>query len=215
MTGRTAGAKPDLMRLAADERGDLAEFLDTLEPDQWDAPSLCAGWSVHDVVAHVVSYDNMSPGAMIGRRIKGLGRGGPNEVGRAQFAAHSPQELTALLRAHPTPTGPGAWFGGAVGLTDGLIHQQDIRRALNLPRTVPGDRVEPALKFALRSPKLPSRKHIRGLHLVASDLDWQHGTGPDVTGPAEALLMAVAGRPDALTDLSGAGVADLARRIGT
>ncbi len=208
-----SGGKPDLMRLAADERADLADFLDTLTPEQWSAPSLCEGWSVRDVVAHVVSYEELGPAGILARRVKGWGHGGPNEVGRAEYARRSPTELVAFLRTHLTPHGITALFGGGVGLTDGLIHHQDIRRALNRPRTVPADRARPALDFALRSPKLPSRKNTRGLQLRATDLDWQQGSGPEVAGPAEALLMVIAGRPDALDDLDGPGVPALAERM--
>lgn len=207
------GGRPDLMRLAADERRDLADLLDTLAPEQWSAPSLCAGWSVGDVVAHVVSYEELGPTGIVARRIRGWRRGGPNEVGRAEYARLSPADLTAFLRAHLTPHGITAWFGGAIGLTDGLIHHQDIRRALAMPRVVPADRVRPALGFALRSPKLPSRKDTHGLRLIATDLDWRHGAGPEVRGPAEALLMVIAGRPDALGDLDGPGAPVLAGRM--
>jgi hypothetical protein len=60
---------------------------------------------------------------------------------------------------------------------------------------------------------LPSRKDTHGLELVATDLDWRHGSGPEVAGPAEALLMAIAGRPDALGDLDGPGAPLLVERM--
>lgn len=209
---KTAG-KPDLRVLAADERRDLADLLDTLTPEQWNMPSLCEGWSVRDVVAHMVSYEELGPAGIVARRIKGWRHGGSNEVGRAEFAGRSPSDLVTFLREHLTPHGITALFGGAVGLTDALVHHQDIRRALHLPRTVPDQRLRPVLDFALRSPKLPSRKDTHGLRLVATDLDWQHGSGPDVSGPAEALLMAIAGRRDALRDLDGPGLPVLAARL--
>lgn len=212
MSGGT-GTRPDLMRLATDERRDLADFLDTLAPEQWETPSLCQGWSVRDVVAHLISYEELSLIGLLARRVKGFGRGGSHEAGRAEYAERSPAELVVFLRAHLTPQGLAAWFGGAIGLTDGLIHHQDIRRALHRPRTVPTERLLPTLGFALRSPKLPSRKDTRGLCLVATDLDWSHGSGPEVTGTAEALLMVIAGRPAALPELDGPGAALLAGRV--
>jgi uncharacterized protein (TIGR03083 family) len=45
--------------LARDQRADLAAFLATLSPQQWQAPTLCAGWRVRDVVTHVISYDEL------------------------------------------------------------------------------------------------------------------------------------------------------------
>ncbi|HET8589248.1 MAG TPA: maleylpyruvate isomerase family mycothiol-dependent enzyme, partial [Nakamurella sp.] len=121
--------------------------------------------------------------------------------------------MLAEVRAHLTPRGVTALFGGGIALTDGLIHQQDIRRPLGIPRDVPAERLVPALDFALRAPALPSRRHVRDLRLTATDLDWTHGDGPEITGPAEALLMAIAGRPAALADLAGAGVPVLAERL--
>ena len=47
----------DAMALARAERADLADLLVTLEPAQWNAPSLCTQWRVRDIVAHVFSYD--------------------------------------------------------------------------------------------------------------------------------------------------------------
>lgn len=63
-----------------------------------------------------------------------------------------------------------------------------------------------ALDFALRAPPLPSRKEARGLRLVATDIDWATGAGPEVHGPGEALLLAVAGRRPAFDDLAGPGL---------
>ena len=58
-------------------------------------------------------------------------------------------------------------------------------------------------------------KIAKGLHLVATDLDWTYGAAnaPGVTGPAEGLLLALAGRQVGLQDLHGDGVAELAARI--
>ena len=47
-------------RLMQEERADFAAFLATLTPQQWQAPTLCAQWRVRDVVAHVISYDNVN-----------------------------------------------------------------------------------------------------------------------------------------------------------
>ena len=61
----------DVMSLARDERADLAEFLTTLTPSQWEAPSLCGAWRVPDVVAHMFSYEDLRLGALIGRFVIG------------------------------------------------------------------------------------------------------------------------------------------------
>jgi len=64
------------------------------------------------------------------------------------------------------------------------------------------------------NPRLGAGRRIRGLRLRATDIDWAHGDGPEVTGPGEALLMAMSGRRAALADLSGPGLATLAKRLG-
>ena len=123
----------------------------------------------------------------------------------AAFADHRPDGLLARARQHLQPTGLTARFGGRIALTDGLIHHQDIRRALGILREVPAERVLAALRFAPGAPPIGAAKRVRGLSFVATDLDWITGKGPAVEGPGEALLMAMAGRPAALPELSGPG----------
>jgi uncharacterized protein (TIGR03083 family) len=208
----------NVTQLAAAERRELADYLETLNPEQWQAPSLCAEWTVHDVAAHVTSYDVLSWPETARRAVKGrlTGRRGPdgsNALGVEASRRRSPEELVALLREHAEPRGVTALFGGAIALTDGVIHQQDIRRPLGDPRDIPHDRLRTALSFSLRAPVLPSRRNARGLRLVATDVGWTHGEGAEVRGPGEALLMAVAGRTVALPELSGAGVETLRDRV--
>lgn len=205
----------DLRRLARDERAEFAEFLATLSPQQWDAPTLCAGWRVRDVVAHVISYDELDGRGLVERLARG--RFLPdraNAIGLAEYGTRSPDELLALLRDHLEPRGFTAAFGGAIALVDGLIHQQDIRRPLGRHRTIPPERLLPALRGALASPVLRGFWRVRGLRLVATDLDWSMGVGPPVRGPAEALLMTVAARRGVVDELSGPGQRKLAARLG-
>lgn len=209
----------DVKHLAAAERRDLADFLETLSPEQWEAPSLCGRWTVRDVVAHITSYDTLSARASLRRVLKGRlasrgpGVDGPNALGVEASRGTTPAGLVALLREYAVPRGLTAALGGAIALTDGVIHHQDIRRPLGLPRVVPEDRLRVALPFSLRSPVLPSHRNARGLRLVATDLDWTHGEGAEVRGPAEALMLALAGRPVALDELSGAGLETLRARV--
>jgi hypothetical protein len=58
-----------------------------------------------------------------------------------------------------------------------------------------------------------AKKRVAGLRLVATDVGWSHGDGPQVTGPGEAILLAASGRPAGLEDLSGDGVATLRSRV--
>ncbi|MCB1256948.1 MAG: maleylpyruvate isomerase family mycothiol-dependent enzyme [Microthrixaceae bacterium] len=195
------------MALAADERRDLADFLATLTDDEWATPSLCIGWSVRDVVAHAVSYEHLGWAGAIGRLARARFNGErANAIGLAESERASTADLVRTLRDHAQPRGLTSGFGGRIGLTDALVHHQDIRRPLDRPRAIPAERVVVALDFALQAPPLPSRKKARGLRLVATDLDWATGRGPEVCGTGEALLLAVAGRRPAFDDLEGPGL---------
>ena len=100
-----------------------------------------------------------------------------------------------------------------IALVDGTVHHQDIRRSLGRPRTIPADRLERVLGLVPGNTRLGAGRRIRGLRLRATDLDWEHGRGPEVVGPGEALLMGMSGRPAALADLGGPGRDTLARRL--
>lgn len=201
-----------LMEMARAERTELAAFLATLAPQDWQARSLCDRWTVKDVVAHMLSYEELGVIGLIKRFVKGrVVRA--NEVGVDEFAPMSPEQLRTYLDQHLQPRGLTAGFGGMIALVDGTIHHQDIRRALGRPRVVPVDRLERILPLVPGNPRLGARKRIRGLRLQATDVEWSHGSGPEVFGPGEALLMAMAGRAVAIDELTGAGKATFSERF--
>ncbi len=206
----------DVRRLAGDERADFAEFLATLSPQQWHAPTLCVRWRVRDVVAHVISYDDQGSRALVALAARARFRPGRiNDMALARYDRHSPEQLLELLADHLQPRGVPAALGGRVGLVETLIHHQDIRRALRLPRAIPPERLRPALHTALIAPDIAKLWPLRGVRLVATDLRFSAGIGPQVHGAAEAILMAIAGRPGVVNELSGPGQARLAARTGT
>ena len=206
-----------ILDLARAERADLADLLAGLTPEQWETPSLCAGWTVRQVVAHAMSYEGLT---LVGvtRRVAAA-RFDPDAANRAVVDGldHlTPDELVRSVREHLTPAGFTAWFGGRIGLTDGLIHHQDVRRPLGLARAIPEDRLRPVLGFALVAPPIRGVLRVYDLRLEATDMAWSFGPVTRrrgvVRGPAEALLMAIAGRPVA-HDLEGDGVPFLAPRL--
>jgi uncharacterized protein (TIGR03083 family) len=202
------------MQMACEEREDFADLLAGLSPEQWEQTTLCERWRVRDVVAHVLSYDELSRWQLVRRFANGLLL--PyriNAIGVTEYASRSPEQLTELMRTCIPPRGLTSGFGGMIALVDGMIHQQDIRRPLGIGRAIPPKRQQRVLNCALRSPAVRGARRARGICLVATDLDWVYGGGPEVTGPAEALLMAMAARPDALNQLTGPGKALLAQRI--
>jgi uncharacterized protein (TIGR03083 family) len=200
--------------MARDEREAFASLLDGLTPQQWNSPTLCELWTVREVAIHTVSYDELTTAGLFGRFLKGrLNTDRINAIGVADYSDRSPQQITVLIRSYAQPHGLTGGFGGKIALTDGMIHQQDIRRSIGLPRTIDPERLRTALNFARFAPTIRGAWRARGVRLVASDLDWSHGRGPEVRGPGEALLMAMAGRRAALDDVDGPGKAKLAQHI--
>lgn len=198
--------------MARAERADLAAFLATLTLSQWQAETLCSGWTVKDVVAHVISYEELNAVGLAKRFAKGrLIRA--NEVGVEEYSRLTPGQLVDFLGDHPDPRGLTARFDGMIALVDATIHHQDIRRPLGVPRTIPPDRLRRVLELLPPNPRLGVPWRIRGLRFRATDVDWEYGRGREVSGPGEALMMALAGRPSAVGELRGDGAAVLASRI--
>jgi len=201
-------------QMARDEREEFAALLEGLTPQQWTSPTLCEQWRVREVAVHTVSYDELSTAGLVGRFLKGrLNADRINAIGVADYADSAPEQITAMIRAHAEPHGLTGGFGGRIALTDGMIHQQDIRRSVGIPRTIDPERLRTALDFARFAPTIRGAWRARGVRLVATDLDWSHGSGPEVRGSGEALLMAMAGRRAALDELDGPGKAKFAQRL--
>lgn len=204
----------DALALATQERTRFVELLETLTPEQWQTPSLCAGWCVRELVAHVISFDELGPRELLRRLARaGFNPNKANALGLAEYGRRSPEELVALLKKYLRPRGLTTLFGGMIALTDCTIHHQDVRRPLGLPREIPEEQLRRVLGFALIAPVIRGALRARGVRLVATDLDWSYGRGPEARGTAEALLMAMAGRRGVTPELSGPGVARLAARI--
>jgi uncharacterized protein (TIGR03083 family) len=196
------------------EREALVADLATLTTGQWATPSLCTGWTVRDVFGHLIATARMTPPAFFAAMARAGFRF--NTMSANLIAAETtatPAEALAefrkLLTATTHPPGPAeAMLGEAV------IHGEDIRRPLGIKREYPAEAVTRVADFNKGSNLLiGSKRRIAGLTLTAADLDWQTGTGPEVTGPALSLVLAMTGRAAAVGDLSGDGVATLRSRM--
>ena len=121
----------DLTHLAAPSGRTSRIFLATLLPEQWERPTLCDCWRMRDVVAHLISYDELDiPGLLRRLAVGRLSLNRANAAGVAEYATASSEELLGVLRNHLQPHGLPARFGGRIALVDGLIYHQDIRRPL-------------------------------------------------------------------------------------
>lgn len=195
------------------ERRALADDLANLTSEQWATPSLCQGWTVHDVLAHQVASATFTPPTFFLQFIAAgfnFGRFAQRAVDR--IGKDGPAATLAAFRANETstksPPGPkDTWLG------ETLVHSEDIRRPLGIGHDYPTEAVVRALDFFKGSNTLiGSKSRIAGLTLKATDADWTHGAGPLVEGPAVSLLMAMTGRKAHLDDLRGDGLATLRTR---
>ncbi|OKH73526.1 hypothetical protein EB72_18385 [Mycobacterium sp. SWH-M1] len=200
---------------ATAERMSFADLLAGLDDGQWNAPSLCGEWRVHDVAIHIVAYLDRSTAGFFAGMARHYGRvDGLNAADLARLSTWPRDDVIAALRDKAEPRGVGAGFGGRIALTECMIHHQDVRRALKVPRSIDPGPLRSALGFARIAPLIRGAMRTRGLRMIATDLDWTAGRGAAVRGPGEAVLMAMAGRLDALPQLSGPGVDELSRRLG-
>jgi uncharacterized protein (TIGR03083 family) len=195
---------------------DLAERLAVLDDEQWNSPSLCTQWRIRDVLAHLAAGAEGAFG--VGAIIGGMLRHGFNynrwvaADGQARGQQEPAVVLVALRNAAADPEArPGA--RPVRGLMHVLVHGQDMCRPLGIRRDLPEAHLIPVADFVKDDVHIfGAKKRIAGVKLTATDMDWSHGSGPEVTGPAEALVMMMAGRVVALDDLSGEGKAALVAR---
>jgi uncharacterized protein (TIGR03083 family) len=195
------------------EREALMADLGTLTDEQWATRSLCADWTVRDVLGHMISTAQMTPPkffasmAAAGFRFNNM-----NAKGVAAQATASPADGLANLRSHlkdtTHPPGPvEAMLGEAV------IHPADIRKPLGIGHEYPEEALIRVADFYKGSNLIVgAKRRIDGVTLRATDTGWSTGSGPEVTGPHLSLILAMTGRSATLADLSGEGVDTLKSR---
>jgi uncharacterized protein (TIGR03083 family) len=195
------------------ERGAMADTLETLAPEQWASPSLCAGWSVHDAAAHILTGAEQTPRNFFTRlAANGFRFDKMMDAEARRLGSVSSSELVARLRARTSTTNrPPAPV--AVMLGEIVVHSEDIRR----PTGAPGEPAPEALVgaldlFATMGFPVGAKKRIDGVRLVASDVGWSFGDGPIAEGSALSLLLTMTGRSRGIEGLSGEGVATLRER---
>lgn len=211
--------KTELGAAVASARESLAETLDSLDEQDWDRSSLCAEWAVRDVVGHLLHqyeiYRSPHPrlsllraGMRVNRFLadeairRARGRPGAQLLADLRSAEY---ERTLFWRAYP---------GRHFALSEYVIHAQDIRRPLGRPE-------KPALAhlqyiadiFAKPARLNPFRPTLPPTRFEATDADWTSGQGLIARGPLEAIVMVLAGRGHALSDLEGDGVGALANAL--
>lgn len=186
----------EIREAIAAERGELADLLDALPAERWDEPTLCTGWRVRELAAHV-SFGFRHPLREVAVELvkaRGSMDRMTDRVARRDAAAMSERELTAALRenAHHPWKPPVGGFAAALG--HDVVHGLDVTIPLGLDRRVPEDRLR--IVLGTTSPMSTRFFGVRldGVQLRADDLDWSYGSGSVVTGAAQDLVAVVFGR---------------------
>ncbi|GHF67692.1 hypothetical protein GCM10018790_52080 [Kitasatospora xanthocidica] len=194
----------------AAERLELAEVLAGLTPEQWNAPSLCGGWRVREVAAHLSTGFRHSTA----RTLLELARSGGNihrmsdRIARRDAAVMTERELAAAMADHADDPWRPPVGGRIAALAHDAVHGLDITLALGLPARLPVARATALLAGVSPRTLRFFGARLGGVRLVATDADWSYGHGPlTVTGRAEYLLAVAYGRrvPEGLLAGPGAG----------
>jgi uncharacterized protein (TIGR03083 family) len=204
-------------RVVDERRAVVADILDGLGAEEWSTPSLCGGWSVRDVGAHLSIAATSSVREVLPWMLKSRGSFDRMIRDSAIDRARRPtDEIVSDLRGivGSRKLAPSTFWRDP--LLDAIVHAHDIARPLGLTVAAPVEAARTAADWVWsrrRFPFFPAWR-LRGLRLVASDVEWQRGDGPAVHGPVESLLLVSTGRPAGLADLDGPGLELAESRLG-
>jgi uncharacterized protein (TIGR03083 family) len=193
------------------ERTGLADLLADLDPAEWAQPSLCAGWRVRDVAAHL-TLAHAGVGFAVPALLRAHGSFDRMVHDTAVARAVAPTaELVAGIRAMVGSRRHAVGTTAVEPLLDVLVHGQDIAVPLGREHPVPPVAAATAATRAWRMGwPFWARRRLRGVGLAATDSGWRAGDGPAVRGTTGDLLLLVTGRRQVLPRLTGPGVARLA-----
>jgi uncharacterized protein (TIGR03083 family) len=205
----------DVWRTIETQRLAVADLLEDLSADEWRHPSLCAGWTVRDVAAHLAIAPLMGNGTAMVEFIRA--RGNFNRMIRdsaIRRAARPTGQLVADLRMVAGSRRLAPTTTHLEPLIDLLVHMQDMVIPLGREHEMPQDAARVcATRYWERSFPFYARKKLHDLRLVATDTDWTAGEGAEIRGPIGALLLLITGRSVALKQLSGDGITELTARM--
>lgn len=207
----------EIYRRTTGNRLMLADMLDGLGDTEWNAPTLCAGWTVTHLAAHLVQPMLIGFGRFFLAAIRYRGDTDRTVDHFTRRLARRPRaELIGLLREHAPDRVDPPRIGPIGPFADTCVHLRDIARPLGLDADVPIEDWRILMSYLTSpaaAPTLVAPRRLDGLRLAATDTDWAGGSGALVTGPIEALALTATGRPAALTDLQGPGLDILAERL--
>lgn len=208
--------RENVFRAAADGRRSIAALIAELDPAQVATPSLCAGWDVKTVAAHLISdlADGFWGFLVSAARHGGDIHRGIDALARQRARASAADIADTLHREADRQVSPPV-AGPLSGLTDVLVHSADIRIPLGLAYRPDPGHVARTLDFLTGPTQLGffPRRRLRGLALHDLDTGRCWGDGEVIRGPGAAVLLAVCGRTVRIDDLTGPGVPVLQSRL--
>lgn len=205
--------EPEVWRHIHAERAVLAATLAELPLEDWSHPTLCPGWTVHHVAAHVISTPQIGWSDIVAMSARNLGRGYNSMILREVQRLGARETRESILAdfdkyaasTHHVPT-----TTSIEPLIDVLVHHQDIVRPLGLARAMPPDAAAVAADRLRRlSFLMGTRRLLRSVRLVATDVEWTRGAGPTISGPMQELLMICSGREPDRSLVTGDGLAEV------
>jgi uncharacterized protein (TIGR03083 family) len=201
-------------QLIHNERAAMADTLDTLSDREWSTPSLCGTWTVQMTAGHILAGAEQTKANFMKRMAaNGFRFNTTMDRDARRLGALAPTEIISRLRARTSTTNrPPAPVMTMLG--EIVVHGQDIRGALGQTGDPNPEAIAACLQMYCRANfPVGTKKRIGGLRLVATDVGWTHGAGPEVSGPGLSLLMAMTGRRAGVDDLTGDGLATLRDRM--
>jgi len=207
----------DVWRGIDDQRGRLVDLLEDLSDQEWQHPSLCEGWSVRQVAAHVALQNtrwSAMPRAVL-ETIRSGGMEGAIHAAACRHAQLPTERIVAEIRERIGVWRPLPMVTHRGSAIDYLVHLQDIAIPLGRRQPMPVDVAAVAADEVWRSPRMfHARRRFAGQRFVATDVEWSAGQGPEVTGPISAILLLLTGRPAGLDHLDGPGADAVRAALG-
>ncbi|MBG6104350.1 maleylpyruvate isomerase family mycothiol-dependent enzyme [Micromonospora vinacea] len=206
--------------LARQQDDDFVAFARTLTDEEWELPSLCAGWTNKVVLAHLVLGLHLPPSRLLlTMRRRRWSFDASNDLLSREYASQTsaPDLIDAFNRFRARPRGIGRLLPAPLLLGDHVVHHLDIAFSLGRSGVLAPPVADAVLTVETRVPNpfIPAVARARGIAFRTTDTGWSRSSAgaPEVVGAAESIISVLAGRPHAVAHLSGSGTTILANRL--
>ena len=195
----------DLWPVTLEARHSLLSTFGDLDDQQWEVPSLCHGWTIRQVLAHLILAVRPPRRRYITAVV--IARGSFDKANHSFAVAEAQRPVDELLADYRSVIdhrfSPAGW-PEAAPLSDIMLHSLDLRIPLDLDTDAPAEHYEPVLSLLFsRVGRSFTRRDRPTVRWAANDKAWSTGNGPEVRGNMADLALAAAGRSARLDRLDG------------